>query len=410
MGSAGAWRAASMADGESSRGMAEPRRDDRPDRPEPPRRRPTSGRPLAADRRAADRRPGERRRARGATARGGDRAPIRRPRSRPPSQRPRRCRRRGAALARPPSGPTASAVRRESGPAARRAAPVRPPARDRPRAVGRPAVADRSAAARRRRPAPSGPAAGATAPGDPARRPRRPDDRPTAAPLRPSRPDGAAHRRPTAVAAAGPARGAATPSRPIVPRSAAVDTSGLVGEDEELIAGRRPVEEAFAARREAVRLLIVPSDAPPSMPLALHATTLRIPVVEVEGGSLTALAGFDGHQGVALVAEPRRPADHRRRPRARAAQRDEPPFVLVLDSLEDPQNFGTLLRSAEACGCPRRHLPDPPRGAAQPGGDQGVRRARPSTCCWSGRRPAGHARRPPWPRAAHRRRRRGGCR
>ena len=42
-----------------------------------------------------------------------------------------------------------------------------------------------------------------------------------------------------------------------------------------------------------------------------------------------------------------------RRPRrssARAAERGEPPFVLVLDSLEDPQNVGTLLRSAEAAG------------------------------------------------------------
>ena len=35
---------------------------------------------------------------------------------------------------------------------------------------------------------------------------------------------------------------------------------------------------------------------------------------------------------------------------ARAEARDEPPFVLVLDSLEDPQNVGTLLRSAEAAG------------------------------------------------------------
>src|SRR6266513_2547718 len=35
---------------------------------------------------------------------------------------------------------------------------------------------------------------------------------------------------------------------------------------------------------------------------------------------------------------------------ARAIERQEPPFVLVLDSLEDPQNFGTLLRSAEAAG------------------------------------------------------------
>ena len=76
---------------------------------------------------------------------------------------------------------------------------------------------------------------------------------------------------------------------------------------------------------------------------------MRIPIVEVEGGSLTAIAGFDGHQGVALVVEPRRFAtlDDIL---ARAAERDEPPFVLVLDSLEDPQNLGTLLRSAEAAG------------------------------------------------------------
>jgi 23S rRNA (guanosine2251-2'-O)-methyltransferase len=83
--------------------------------------------------------------------------------------------------------------------------------------------------------------------------------------------------------------------------------------------------------------------------LAIHATTLRIPVVEVEGGTLTALAGFDGHQGVALVAKPRAAADVDAI-LARARERKEAPFVLVLDSLEDPQNFGTLLRSAEACG------------------------------------------------------------
>lgn len=33
-----------------------------------------------------------------------------------------------------------------------------------------------------------------------------------------------------------------------------------------------------------------------------------------------------------------------------ARQKDEPPFVLLLDSLNDPQNFGTLLRTAEAVG------------------------------------------------------------
>ncbi len=33
-----------------------------------------------------------------------------------------------------------------------------------------------------------------------------------------------------------------------------------------------------------------------------------------------------------------------------AGQREEPPFILLLDSLNDPQNFGTLLRTAEAVG------------------------------------------------------------
>ncbi|HEV7605143.1 MAG TPA: 23S rRNA (guanosine(2251)-2'-O)-methyltransferase RlmB [Candidatus Limnocylindrales bacterium] len=115
------------------------------------------------------------------------------------------------------------------------------------------------------------------------------------------------------------------------------------------MAGRRPVEEVFAAGRTAIRLLVVPQRRSALEQLVLHATRLRIPIVEVEGGSLTAIAGFDGHQGVALVVEPRQFATIGD-VLARAQERGEPPFVLVLDSLEDPQNVGTLLRSAEAAG------------------------------------------------------------
>jgi 23S rRNA (guanosine2251-2'-O)-methyltransferase len=109
------------------------------------------------------------------------------------------------------------------------------------------------------------------------------------------------------------------------------------------------VEEAFVARREARRLLVVPQRRQALEKLVLHATNLRIPIVEVEGGSLTALAGFDGHQGIALVVAPRRYAEVDDI-LARSIERSESPFVLVLDSLEDPQNVGTLLRSAEAAG------------------------------------------------------------
>ena len=109
------------------------------------------------------------------------------------------------------------------------------------------------------------------------------------------------------------------------------------------------MEEAFAARRPAIRLLVVPHRRMALEKIVLHATSLRIPIVEVEGGTLTSLAGFDGHQGVALVVGPRRFATMDD-VFARAGERGEPPFVLVLDSLEDPQNVGTLLRSAEAVG------------------------------------------------------------
>ncbi len=135
-----------------------------------------------------------------------------------------------------------------------------------------------------------------------------------------------------------------------VPRPPGIqDPSLALAEGEELVAGRRPVEEAFVARREARRLLVVPHRRLALEKLVLHATSLRIPVVEVEGGTLTAIAGFDGHQGIALVVAPRRWASPDEI-LALAAQRSEVPLVLVMDSLEDPQNVGTLLRSAEASG------------------------------------------------------------
>ena len=133
------------------------------------------------------------------------------------------------------------------------------------------------------------------------------------------------------------------------PSHAPVAAPPPIGDDEEVVAGRRPVEEAFVARRKAHRLLVTPQRRQALEKIVLHATSLRIPIVEVEGGTLTAIAGFDGHQGVGLVVDARRYATPGEI-LARARERGEPPFVLVLDSLEDPQNVGTLLRSAEAAG------------------------------------------------------------
>jgi 23S rRNA (guanosine2251-2'-O)-methyltransferase len=129
------------------------------------------------------------------------------------------------------------------------------------------------------------------------------------------------------------------------------------------IGGRRPVTEALAAGRPARRLLISAS-AKPSPELRVitdAARRMQLPADRVPADQLTRLAGFDGHQGVLLEVEERRWASLDDM-LARAAADGRPPFVLVLEHLQDPTNFGTLLRSAEAAGVDGVVFPE--RGAA----------------------------------------------
>ena len=79
------------------------------------------------------------------------------------------------------------------------------------------------------------------------------------------------------------------------------------------------------------------------------------------GDRIATLAGFDGHQGVLLEVGERRWADPAEMlARAQGAGRD--PLILLLERLQDPVNFGTLLRSAEAAGADGVIFPE--RGAA----------------------------------------------
>lgn len=73
------------------------------------------------------------------------------------------------------------------------------------------------------------------------------------------------------------------------------------------------------------------------------AQELNLPVEEAERAEIDGIAGGANHQGVCLLASryPYLPLIELLRDPQRA-------FVLVLDSLQDPQNLGTVLRTAEA--------------------------------------------------------------
>ena len=129
------------------------------------------------------------------------------------------------------------------------------------------------------------------------------------------------------------------------------------------IGGRRPVAEALAAGRQARRLLISASAKPsPELRAVTDAARrLHLPTDRVPADQMTRLSGFDGHQGVLLEVGERRWASVDDM-LAAAAAADRSAFVLVLEHLQDPTNFGTLLRSAEAAGVDGVVFPE--RGAA----------------------------------------------
>jgi 23S rRNA (guanosine2251-2'-O)-methyltransferase len=122
------------------------------------------------------------------------------------------------------------------------------------------------------------------------------------------------------------------------------------------------VIEALRAGRDASRLWIADNARPsPELKELLAAARERSVEPEwVDPQQLARVAGFDGHQGVLLEVGERH---YDALPEILdAPPTGAPPFVLLLEHLQDPTNFGTLLRSAEAAGVDAVVFPE--RGAA----------------------------------------------
>jgi 23S rRNA (guanosine2251-2'-O)-methyltransferase len=112
-----------------------------------------------------------------------------------------------------------------------------------------------------------------------------------------------------------------------------------------LVYGINPVSEALTARRVS-RLVHLRGGGPRIDALVSRAHELRIPVDTVDRRQLDRLTRGGVHQGVAADVQP-----------VPTYTLDElvqlaegPALILVLDSVEDPQNVGAMLRSVDAAG------------------------------------------------------------
>jgi 23S rRNA (guanosine2251-2'-O)-methyltransferase len=118
----------------------------------------------------------------------------------------------------------------------------------------------------------------------------------------------------------------------------------------EFIYGRNPVYETLRARRrQAFSLLLAEGvqDKGRLTEIVDQVRKYKLPIERVTRARLDKLS--ESHQGVALEvsAYPYVALDDILE---NAGKRGEPLFVLILDTLQNPQNLGTLLRTAEAVG------------------------------------------------------------
>lgn len=119
---------------------------------------------------------------------------------------------------------------------------------------------------------------------------------------------------------------------------------------EGVVAGRNAVAEALRAGRPIDSLYVARGDRSGSLgALAAQARKLDIPVKEADPVKLDHLCGGAVHQGVVAVAAAKEYASLDDI-FALAAKRNEPPFLLIADGLEDPHNLGAMLRVAECAG------------------------------------------------------------
>ena len=126
----------------------------------------------------------------------------------------------------------------------------------------------------------------------------------------------------------------------------------------EILAGRNSVREALRAKRRQVDRVWL-ADGIGEKGIIRDILRLcqesGIPVSRTKRQNLTREVKLDRlgerlkHQGVIAQGSPY-PYVGLSEILAWAKQRDEAPFLFALDSLQDPQNVGSLLRSAEAVG------------------------------------------------------------
>lgn len=116
---------------------------------------------------------------------------------------------------------------------------------------------------------------------------------------------------------------------------------------ERVLYGLNPVEAALEARRRTLERLYLKAGRPSERLARLRwlAQSAGVPVLEAAAADLELLGGSADHQGAVLQCGPLPAGDEAA---ALAVPPDDRPVLVALDQIEDPRNFGAIVRCCAA--------------------------------------------------------------
>lgn len=121
-------------------------------------------------------------------------------------------------------------------------------------------------------------------------------------------------------------------------------------ESETLVEGRNSVLEIIKSDRDIDKLYIAKGDMEGSIKLILSkAKEKGVIVQEVDRRYLDNLSVTKSHQGVIAKVAPYKYCEIEDILKV-SIEKEEDPFILILDEIKDPHNFGSIIRTANACG------------------------------------------------------------
>lgn len=119
--------------------------------------------------------------------------------------------------------------------------------------------------------------------------------------------------------------------------------------ENDLIVGRNCVSEALRSGRPIDKLLVARGASTSLSPLIARAKKAGIVIKEVEAKKLDFISAGAVHQGVVAFAAAKEYSSVEDILEL-AKKRGEPPFIIILDEIEDPHNLGAIIRTAECTG------------------------------------------------------------